>query len=330
VALTFAAHALEMRRALLLVPFLLLTVSAGGKARDADLLRPHLTIVPPAHADVVVFAPHPDDDVLGAGGVIQQARAIGESVVVVYMTSGDGYPNAAAAYAHRPADKLKRRDYLLLARARQQESIRAEATLGVPRDHLVYLGYPDAALDKVAAQLDAEPVTQPYTGRSATYGSWVRDFHSTLHRRPAPYTRAAAVADVEELVRRFQPSAVYTTMAADTHPDHAATFSIVNEALYRANYRGRFLTFLIHGASASWPWPRGADPTGRFLREAGAVPQGVSWPPPLRARLTPAQAARKLRAIEGERTQMALADEAEGLRSFAKGEELFWPVSPRW
>src|SRR5436309_3272921 len=130
-----------MRRALLLMPLLLLTVAAGGTQRDADLLRPHLTLHPPAHADVVVFAPHPDGDVV-------------------------------------------------------------------------------------------------------------------------------------ELLARLEPSVVYTTMAADTHPDHAATFSIVNEALYRADYRGRFVTFLIHGTSTSWPWPQADNTRGRFLREAGALPAG--------------------------------------------------------
>jgi LmbE family N-acetylglucosaminyl deacetylase len=320
-----------MRRALLVVPFLLLTVAAGGKQRDADVLRPHLTVQPPAHADVLVFAPHPDDDVLGVAGVVQQARAIGKTVVVVYMTSGDGYPNAAAQLAHRTTFELKPRDYLLLGRARQQESARAEALLGVPQADLVYLGYPDAALDKVAGDLDRVPVTQQYTRRRTTYGSWVRDYHSTVHGKPAPYTRAAAVGDVRELLERLQPAVVYTTMAADTHPDHAATFSLVDEALYRAGSHARLLTFLIHGVQGeSWPWPRGEDATGRFIRGAGALPAGVAWPPPLRAGLTPQQARTKLAAIEREATQMALPDENEGLRSFAKGEELFWPVALRW
>jgi LmbE family N-acetylglucosaminyl deacetylase len=318
-----------MRRALLLMPLLLLTVAAGGSERG-DLLRPHLTLHPPAHADVVVFAPHPDDDVLGAGGVIQQAVAIGRSVVVVFMTNGDGYPEAAGQLANKPTFDLGRRDFLLLARARQRESMSAEAALGVPRNHLVYLGYPDAALDKVAQNPGSEPITQEFTDHSATYGSWVRDYHSTAHGKPAPYTRGAAVKDVVELLQQLQPSVVYTTMAADTHPDHAATFSIVNEALYRAAYRGRLITFLIHGASTSWPWPQADDPQGRFLREAGALPAGVSWPPALRAQLTPEQAARKLRAIQREATQMALPAENAGLRSFAKGEEVFWPVRTSW
>ncbi len=40
-------------------------------------------------ANVLVFAPHPDDDVIGCGGSIAKHIAKGNTVGVVYMTSGD-------------------------------------------------------------------------------------------------------------------------------------------------------------------------------------------------------------------------------------------------
>jgi LmbE family N-acetylglucosaminyl deacetylase len=296
---------------------------------NADLLRPHLTLAPPHHADVVVFAPHPDDEVLATGGVILQARASGKSVAVVYMTSGDGYPDAAAMLRLKTVYALTARDFLMLGRTRQQEALKASGLLGVPRANAIFLGYPDAALDQVAANREALAVAQEFTDQSATYGSWVRDFHSTLHGKAAPYTHDAVVGDVVELMRRLGPRTVYAPMLQDGHPDHAATFTIVNEALYRVGFRGRFATHLIHGAiQASWPWPRGTDLTGRYLLEPGALPEGVAWPPPLRVRLTPGQARRKQQALGAELTQLALPGEAEGLNAFVKGEEVFWPL--RW
>src|SRR5262249_49630734 len=38
---------------------------------------------------VVVFSPHPDDDVISAGGVIGKLRENDNSIVVAYMTSGN-------------------------------------------------------------------------------------------------------------------------------------------------------------------------------------------------------------------------------------------------
>lgn len=47
--------------------------------------------------DVLVFAPHPDDEVIGAGAVLQQALAERKTVRIVFATNGDGYPEAASA-----------------------------------------------------------------------------------------------------------------------------------------------------------------------------------------------------------------------------------------
>src|SRR4051794_14884739 len=41
---------------------------------------------------IVVFAPHPDDEVIGCAGIIMQALARGARVKVVAITSGDGFP----------------------------------------------------------------------------------------------------------------------------------------------------------------------------------------------------------------------------------------------
>ena len=58
--------------------------NANARRIDCDLLSRGDT----PHASVLVIAPHPDDDILAAAGVIK--RAIGhEEVTVVFMTNGD-------------------------------------------------------------------------------------------------------------------------------------------------------------------------------------------------------------------------------------------------
>ncbi len=39
---------------------------------------------------ILIFAPHPDDELLGNGGLIQDAKNRGDEVIVVLMTNGDG------------------------------------------------------------------------------------------------------------------------------------------------------------------------------------------------------------------------------------------------
>lgn len=38
---------------------------------------------------LIVFAPHPDDEIIGLGGTLLQAKAQGSDLVIVYLTSGD-------------------------------------------------------------------------------------------------------------------------------------------------------------------------------------------------------------------------------------------------
>jgi len=42
----------------------------------------------PANRDIIVLAPHPDDDILGSGGTLLTAIETGASVTVVYLTNG--------------------------------------------------------------------------------------------------------------------------------------------------------------------------------------------------------------------------------------------------
>jgi LmbE family N-acetylglucosaminyl deacetylase len=47
---------------------------------------------------LLVVAPHPDDETLGAGGLLQRAAARGAAVRLCYATSGENNPWAQAAF----------------------------------------------------------------------------------------------------------------------------------------------------------------------------------------------------------------------------------------
>lgn len=99
-------------------------------------------------ADLLVFAPHPDDEALGCAGILRRAIASGRRAKVVFFTDGDGFPAFAAKLAGRPPAKLGPPDVLELARYRREQARNAMAAIGGP-DDLVFLGYPDAGLDQV-------------------------------------------------------------------------------------------------------------------------------------------------------------------------------------
>jgi LmbE family N-acetylglucosaminyl deacetylase len=102
---------------------------------------------------LVVVAPHPDDEVLGCGGLVQSKRAAGAPVSIVIVSDG--------ASSHRkfiPAEELRKR--------RRLEAFEAAARLGVDESNVVLLGFPDGQLtehlkDITAALADLFRKLQP-------------------------------------------------------------------------------------------------------------------------------------------------------------------------
>jgi LmbE family N-acetylglucosaminyl deacetylase len=81
----------------------------------------------------IVFAPHPDDETLGCGGLIALKRARGVPVHVVFLTDGR---NAHAEALSNEAVVVERR----------QEALAALAVLGVAPEAVQFLDAPDGGL----------------------------------------------------------------------------------------------------------------------------------------------------------------------------------------
>jgi LmbE family N-acetylglucosaminyl deacetylase len=100
----------------------------------------------------LVIAPHPDDESIAAGGLLQRAIAAGGEVRVVFVTDGDNNP--------WPLRYLKKKlrisdaDRAEWGALRREESRRGLAILGVPATAATFLGFPDRMLTKMARSGD--------------------------------------------------------------------------------------------------------------------------------------------------------------------------------
>jgi len=287
--------------------------SAAGEGKGVDLL---------------VFAPHPDDEVLGCAGILRRTWAEGKTAKIVIFTSGDGFPGFASRLSGKPVEQLAPRDFFELARYRQDQSRVALKILGGRIEDLLFLGYPDSELDAVYLARGSAPVRQKFTGKSETYAT---------DRPAAPYTHDAALSDVVGLIRRFNPARICVTHPADRHPDHQAAFKFVKEAVAASGSAAVFETYLVHGGS-EWPWPLGSTPESPFEAhdvKGERIPLGVPWPPSRRVPLSPDDIRVKLAAIRAHSTHLEgaaegpLAHEKKYLESFVKSEEVFWPADAR-
>ena len=205
---------------------------------------------------------------------------------IVFSTSGDGYPQAAATLMEKPLSALTRADLDRLGEVRETEAIKAAQILGLTGGDLVFLRYPDAGL----ARLPAE-------------------------------RRAHAERDVRRVLEESRPSRAYVTDRADEHPDHQVTNDLVFDAAASVGYEGELFTFVVHaGGDMHWPAPGATYETQEI--DGVAYPKGVDWPPPIRLPLTPRESDVKLEALKAHTSQWAL--DHEYLGKFVKSEEVFW------
>lgn len=185
-----------------------------------------------------MIAPHPDDEVLIASGVLARAVMRGERVAVLVMTNGD------ADCAH---DGI----------ARQRESIAGLAHVGVPESAVRFLGYPDGALSKLGrSALSVRRLARDgaCTSGAATYGDRGAGGAAS---GGAPYTREAVTSDLAHALEELAPTDVVVTHSADTHPDHASTYALFRDALDRVPRAPRVHRAIVHNGDC---WPLGPEP----------------------------------------------------------------------
>ncbi|WP_432219533.1 PIG-L deacetylase family protein [Pseudomonas kribbensis] len=126
-----------------------------------------LDLVPPG-SRAVVIAPHPDDEVLGCGGLLQLLAAAGRTLQLISVT--DGSASHPGSYRW-PVERL--------SVVRPQESAEALRRLGLPMHQLQWLrgGFPDT---QVAARESVlcEYLTHYLQPEDVIFTTWREDGHS--------------------------------------------------------------------------------------------------------------------------------------------------------
>jgi LmbE family N-acetylglucosaminyl deacetylase len=204
--------------------------------------------------------------------------------------------------------------------------LKATRLLGVLPEDLFFLSYPDGGMAEMPNEV-ANPYTQPFTGKTETYGLLRPDYRSQISGRPAPYLRSSALDDSVELLRSVRPAEIYVTAEFDGHPDHRAWCVLIRQAAKIAEFRGKIFAYLIHSADGDWPTPRGVNPDMPFeshIINGRQVPADCPWPPSDRRPLPREESALKLRAIRCYDLEMRLA--GTYVESFVKSEEIFWRI----
>ncbi len=275
----------------------------------------------PSHVRLMVFAPHPDDEILGAGGLIQRVLAAGGNVRVVFVTNGDGYVDGVRAESRRVNAQAS--DFIEYGQRRHDEALHAVQDIGLRASDAVFLGFPDDGIDDLWAAhwSDDKPYVSPYT-------RFARPPYKDSLSRQVDYAGSELEEEITRTLRAFRPTWVVLPDPRDRHPDHCTTGVFVLDALRTLRQepgdwfdRTQAFTYLVHypdyPASVAWMKEIEGAGVGGSLT-AGNVLTAAPW---LSLPLTPAELAGKQRAIATYETQVQVMKPF--LAQFLRGFELF-------
>jgi LmbE family N-acetylglucosaminyl deacetylase len=184
-------------------------MEAKADDRSEPILKDRLA--PGAHDRVLVFAPHPDDESIACGGLLQVAQGAGAAVRVVVLTDGDNNP-----WPQRWVEK--RWSIGASARARwgarrRDEAREAMRLLNIAESDACFLGLPDLGLTDLLMRGDSQ-----------------------------------IVESLRAQIEQFAPTLLVLPALSDRHPDHSATHILSRLALALcARPPPRLLAFAVHG-----------------------------------------------------------------------------------
>src|SRR5438445_956608 len=120
---------------------------------------------------ILLFTPHPDDDVFGAGGTIALLNRNQNKVYIVIYTNDD-----KGSYDHAMSSQR-------LAEIRKHEEEVSEGLIGTPKENITWLGYDDGMLEYAAQPKLVEEATatirriRPDVLLSVDPGEWYERWH---------------------------------------------------------------------------------------------------------------------------------------------------------
>ncbi len=183
---------------------------------------------------MLVVAPHPDDETIATGLLIQQVRAAGGEVRILLLTAGDNNPWPQRWLERRvrigPADRQR------WGRRRHAEMQQALQRLGLPASALESMDWPDMGL----------------TGYLLQPGG-------------------TAVSVLAAAIGRFRPSLIALPSIDDRHPDHGAAHVLVRLALAGQPEPPPLLTYLVHGQGRDTGFVELGSPLGQVANKQMAL-----------------------------------------------------------
>ena len=256
---------------------------------------------------ILIMAPHPDDESVGKGGLIQDALEKGKPVHVVFFTYGDF--NVWSYTVFKKIPMLTPDQALNLGEIRHGEALNAIKKLGLSEKDVTFLGYPDYGTSEILYYHWGD--NSPYAGILTRKTSVP---YSTALNPGSPYKSESIMHDIETVINDFNPTKIFVSHPDDHHPDHRALFVFTTVSLWDMGKDIEVYPYLVH--YRQWPYPLGYYP--KYFLDPPSYDDGIVWkelPMPYRDAMT------KYSALQNHVTQYE--SNKKYLNSFIRTNEVY-------
>ena len=198
------------------------------------------------------MAPHPDDETVGTGGLIQRALEQGIPVHVVFLTDGDFNELSYMLYEKMPM--ITPGQAVHLGEIRHNEAVNATKVLGLSEENITFLGYPDYGTSEILYY---------HWGNSPPYESIITRKTSVPYLTSlspgSPYKGESIMGDLEKIITEFKPTKIFVSHPDDHHPDHRAMYVFTVVSIWDMEKEISVYPYLVH--YRNWPLPNGYYPS---------------------------------------------------------------------
>lgn len=189
--------------------------------------------------NMLVIAPHEDDELVIAGPMLYAAVQKKMSVKVVFVTNGDYNSHEGPI--------------------RMREAVNSLGVLGVSKENIVFLGYGDQTQGRHLYNGRKKEVICSHSGRNHTYGTKdYEDFALLEYGKHHPYSREYYKMDIKEILKRFQADVVITT-DWDDHMDHIGLSLMVDECMGELLKETSYQPLLLKAQAYTGKWEGDPD-----------------------------------------------------------------------
>lgn len=261
---------------------------------------------------VLILAPHPDDEVIGVGDVIQRAIKSGAKAKVVLFTNGDNNELSFIVYEKRLT--FRKREFLHMGEVRRKETLAALSFLGISQDNIIFLGYPDFGTMEILTKYWA--TVKPF---KTLFTRVNKVSYPEAMSMNAPFVGESILKDLKTIILDFKPTKIFVAHPADTNRDHRSLYLFLQVSLWDLAGQikpPQIFPYIIH--IVGWPKPRGYHPDLELIPPKKLKDSEIAWQ---RLELTDEEIKKKHDAISFYKSQIEY--NPRYLFTFARKNELF-------